>query len=202
MLASPFSLPNKRVLCTNTLTHACHGKAHGRLITAPQLWHGQSQTLPFPTPTLLAPLLNVNVSSHLPESRRAEDDDSSAAIRSLPPRLISGRQASPRALIRPLEAAAWLNHRKPKSQISQMTLKTHAMFDISVAAVVSVISSSCTVWMRADANRLERDALMCAWGMRSGISSWVFFLLELLASWTCYLLRLIWSATSIRRRSK
>lgn len=43
-----------------------------------------------------------------------------------------------------------------------MKLKTHLMFDISITVAMSVIPSSCAVWMRADTNRLGRDVLMCA----------------------------------------
>lgn len=75
-----------------------------------------------------------------------------------------------------------------------MKPETHQMFDISITVAMSLISSSWGVWMSPDTNRTERDALVCPWGMKSGISSWVFFLLELLPCWKLFLLRLIWSA--------
>lgn len=85
-------------------------------------------------------------------------------------------------------------------QISQTKPETHQMFDTTITAAMILISSSLAVWMRADTNRTECDALTCAWGTKSGISSWVFFLLELLASWK------FWSAahppTYIRWRNE
>lgn len=147
MLASSFHCQTKES-CAQLL-HMPAGEADGRLITA-LLARTDADA-----PISYSPSARSTSSCVLPTSRTAQGGGRPfRSDPSLPWCLISGRQ-DPHTVIWLLEAEG--SYRKPKSQISQP--ETHLMFDISI---LSVISSSCTVWMRADTNRLERSAPMCA----------------------------------------
>lgn len=145
VLASPFRCQTKES-CAQILIHMPVMAKH----TDARLLRCNFGTDRNPRSHFLLPLssLHLNVSSQRPESRRAEND-SSALI----PAFLSVSLAAVKC------RTLLSDHRKPNRQISQMKLKAHLMFDISVADAMSVISSS---WMRADTNRLEHDVLMCA----------------------------------------